>query len=212
MKKRFIYFAVYMIFASFMLLAAVTLARYVHTGTTEVGFRVGTTLFFDYQRHELYRNEQLIVGVETEYEEDGQKFQRIETMNVVPGDSLVYHFYVSNFDDVTGEKNAINGLFYPNAKTTLSLPMKGKVYDVDCTIQYRQVPYGTDDTTTPENGVWNNLVADGYIDLPAVTDKKVKYEFKVSVLIDDQAENTTSEDYFDAVLTIKLFINAASDN
>ena len=212
MKKRFIYFAVYMIFASFMLLAAVTLARYVHTGTTEIGFQVGTTLFFDYQRHELYRNDQLIVGVETEYEEDGQTFQRIETMNVVPGDSLVYHFYVSNFDDVTGEMNAINGLFYPNAKTTLSLPMKGKVYDVDCTIQYRQVPYGTDDTTTPENGVWNNLVADGYIDLPAVTDKKVKYEFKVSVLIDDQVENTTSEDYFDAVLTIKLFINAASDN
>lgn len=211
MKKRFIYFAIYMIFATFVFLSAVTLARYVYTGSTEIGFQVGSTLFFDYQRHELYRNDQLIVGVETEYEEDGQKYQRIETMNVVPGDNLIYHFYVSNFDSTTGEVNVIDGLFFPNAKTSLSLPMKGRVYDVDCTIQYRVVPYGPEDTTTPKDDVWKNLVSGGYIDLPSVDTKKVKYEFKVSVLIDDQVENTTSDDYFDAVLTIKLFINAASD-
>lgn len=212
MKKRFIFFAAYIIFAFFAFLTAVTLAKYVYTGSTEVGFQVGSTLFFDYQRHELYRNDQLIVGVETEYVEDGQTYQRIETMNVVPGDSLVYHFYVSNFDSTTGEVNVVDGLFYPNANTKLSLPMKGKIYEVDCTIQYRQVPYGDDDTTTPKDDVWKNLVVGGYIDLPPVATKKVKYEFKISVLIDDQVEDTTSDDYFDAVLTIKLFINAASDN
>ena len=211
MKKRHVVITVYLIFAIVTFLTTSVFARYVYTHSPEVDFNIGSTLFFDYQRHELFRNDQLIVGVETEYVEGGQKYKRIETMNVAPGDSLIYHFYVSNFDDTTGEKNAVDGLFYPNAKSTLSLPVKGKVYDVDCSMQYRQVPYGPEDTTTPENNVWKNLVVGGYIDLPVAKDQKIKYEFKVSVLIDDQVEDTTSDDYFDAVLTIKLFINAASD-
>lgn len=212
MKYKAIYLIIYLMLVVSIILTSFTLAKYVYTGTTEIDFNVGSKLFFNYDRHELFRNDQLIVGVETEYEEDGQVYQRIETMNVVPGDNLIYHFYVSNFDDSTSEYNAVDGMFYPNSKTTLSLPMKGKVYDVNCTIQYRQVPYGADDTTTSENEIWKNLVIDDYIDLPVADSQKIKYEFKVTVLIDDQVENTTSDDYFDAILTIKLFINAASDN
>lgn len=212
MKRRYIYFTVYLLFIVSVIFTSAILARYVYTGSTEIDFNVGSTLYFDYERYQLFRNDQLIVGVESEYEENGQTYQRIETMNVVPGDSLIYHFYVTNFNDITSEYNLVDGLFFPNAKTTLSLPMKGKIYDIDCTIQYRQVPYGPDDTSTPVNDVWKNLVTDGYIDLPISNTQKVKYEFKVSVLIDDQVEDTTSDDYFDATLIIKLFINAASDD
>ena len=56
------------------------------------------------------------------------------------------------------------------------------------------------------------MVEGGYIDLPPFDEQKVKYEFKITVMIDDQIENTTSDDYFDATLSINLFINAASDN
>ena len=40
--------------------------------------------------------------------------------------------------------------------------------------------------------------------------EKVKYEFKLSVVVDDQVEDTTHDDYFSAVLSIVLFVNAAS--
>ena len=209
MKKRIVFIMFYVVFVLCAFLTAGSIAKYISTESGDLGFQIGSTLYFNYDRHELYRNDQLIVGVETEYEENGQIFKRIETMNVVPGDNLTYHFFVSNFDTKTGETNNIAGEFFPNAKTTLALPVKGSVYDVNCTITYRRVAYGSEDTGTYSD-VWNNLVSGSYLDLPVTSTEKVKYEFKVSVLIDDQVENTTSEDYFDATLTIKLFINAAS--
>ena len=158
-----------------------------------------------------YRNSQIVPVTPSVYEEDDENFTLLETMNVVPGDSLTYHFYVSNFNSVTGDQNIIDGLFFPNTNATLSLPMKGEIYNVNSTILYREVPYDSTDTTTPSNNVWNNLVEGNYLDLPPVSVRKVRYEFKVTVVVDDQVEDTDHEDYFDAVLTIKLFINAASD-
>lgn len=208
MKKKLVIYAIYILFILNIFFISATFAKYVTSKNPEMGFQIGSTLYFSYQRHELYRNDQLIVGVETEYVEDGEVCKRIETMNVIPGDNLIYHFYVSNFNELTGEKNVVDGLFYPNAKTSLSLPMNGKIYDVDCLIQYRQIAVDEN----PVDNVWKNLVEGGYINLPPFDEQKVKYEFKITVVIDDQIENTTSDDYFDATLSINLFINAASDN
>ena len=46
--------------------------------------------------------------------------------------------------------------------------------------------------------------------LPPYEQEKVKYEFKINCILDDQLSNTTSDDYFGATLSIYLFINAAS--
>ena len=212
MKKRFVIFLIYLSFVLCMFFTGSALAKYISSTSTEIDFQIGSTLYFNYERHELYRNDQLIVGVEVEYEENGEKYRRIETMNVVPGDSLTYHFYVSNFNTKTGEMNAINGLFFPNAKGTLALPMKGSIYDVDCSIQYREITIteDADGKITESIGNWTNLVTGGYIDLPEGSKEKVKYEFRISVIIDDQVEDTTSDDYFDATLTIDLYFNAVS--
>ena len=48
------------------------------------------------------------------------------------------------------------------------------------------------------------------IALPPYEQEKVKYEFKINCILDDQLSNTTSDDYFGATLSIYLFINAAS--
>lgn len=211
MKKRYIVFIVYLVFIGFICLGSGILAKYVSNTDTELDFTVGSILYFDYERSDLYRNSQIVPVTPSVYQENGETFTLLETMNVVPGDSLTYHFFVSNFNNQTGDVNIIDGLFFPNTSATLSLPIKGKIYNVNSTILYREVPYDENDKTTPNNGVWNNLVEGGYLDLPPVAIRKVKYEFKVTVVVDDQVENTSHEDYFDAVLTIKLFINAASD-
>ena len=211
MKKRYIIFSIYLAFIGLICLCSHVLAKYVFEDEKNIDFTVGSVLYFNYERANLYRNDQIASVTPSVYEEDDVKYQLLETYNVVPGDSLTYHFYVSNFDNVTGDQNLIDGLFFPNTKATLSLPIKGAIYDVDCTILYREVPYDETDTTTPTDNVWNNLVEGNYLDLPQTSVKKVKYEFKLSVVIDDQVEDTTHEDYFDAVLSIKLFINAASD-
>ena len=211
MKKRHLLFLTYLVFIVMICIGSGILAKYVTTNDSEIDFSVGSVLYFNYERSDLYRNSQIAPVTPSVYQEDGENFELLETMNVVPGDSLTYHFYVSNFNSVTGDQNIIDGLFFPNTNATLSLPTKGEIYQVNSTILYREVPYDSTDTTTPSNNVWNNLVEGNYLDLPPVSQKKVRYEFKVTVVVDDQVENTDHEDYFDAVLTIKLFINAASD-
>lgn len=211
MKKRYIIFSIYLAFIGLICLCSHVLAKYISDDEENLDFTVGSVLYFDYERSNLYRNDQITEVTPSVYEEDETIYQLLETYNVVPGDSLTYHFFVSNFNNITGDQNLIDGLFYPNTKATLSLPIKGGIYDVDCTILYREVPYDETDKLTPSDNVWNNLVEGNYLDLPQTSIKKVKYEFKVTVVIDDQVEDTTHEDYFDAVLSIKLFINAASD-
>jgi hypothetical protein len=211
MKKRYYIFLVYLALVGLLTFSSGIMAKYVSEDDSKIDFSVGSILYFNYERSDLYRNNQVVPVIPSVYEEDGEKFTLLETMNVVPGDSLTYHFFVSNFNDVTGDINHIDGLFFPNTNATLSLPMKGEIYNVNSNILYREVPYDSTDTTTPSNNVWNNLVEGNYLDLPPVSIRKVKYEFRVTVIVDDQVKDTTHEDYFDAVLTIKLFINAASD-
>ena len=211
MKKRHIIFFTYLVILGLICLGSGVLAKYVTVDDSEIDFTVGSILYFNYERSDLYRNTQIVPVTPSVYEEDGEKYTLLETMNVVPGDSLTYHFFVSNFNTETGEQNIVDGLFFPNTHATLSLPMKGMTYYVNSTILYREVPYDETDTTTPSNGVWKNLVEGEYLDLPPVAIEKVKYEFKATVVIDDQVKDTTHADYFNALLTIKLFINAASD-
>lgn len=211
MKKKYYLFIIYLAIAALISFGSVILAKYVSTDDSEINFSVGSVLYFNYERSDLYRNNQVVPVTPSVYEEDGEKYTLLETMNVVPGDSLTYHFFVSNFNNVTNDMNMIDGLFFPNTNATLSMPMKGEIYNVNTTILYREVPYDSTDTTTPNNNVWNNLVEGNYLNLPPASVKKVRYEFKVTVVVDDQVENTDHSDYFDAVLTIKLFINAASD-
>lgn len=210
-KKRYIIFSAYLAFVLLICLSSLVLAKYVSEEKKDLDFTIGSVLYFNYQRSDLYRNDQIVSMTPSVYEEDGKRYQLLETANVVPGDSLTYYFYVSNFNSITGDQNIVDGVMYPNTYATLSLPIKEKVYDVECTILYREVPYDETDTTTPDNNAWNNLVEGVYLDLPPVSQRKVKYEFKIQVIVDDQAVDTTHEDYFNAVLTVKLFINAASD-
>lgn len=211
MKKRYIIMSIYLAFIGIICLSSLVLAKYVSNDDEELSFTVGSILYFNYQRSELYLKDQPVSTTPSVYEEDGTTYQLLEVMNVVPGDNLTYHFYVSNFNSITGDQNLVNGLFYPNTNATLSLPTKGEIYNVECTVLYRIVPYDETDTTTPADNVWNNLVEGNYLDLPQVSTQKIKYEFKISVVVDDQAADTTHEDYFNAILSIKLFINAASD-
>lgn len=210
-KKRYIVFSVYLVIMLLLCLSTGILAKYITDDDKELDFTVGSVLYFNYERSNLYRNDQIVPVTPSVYEENGTSYQLLEIMNVVPGDSLTYHFFVSNFNNITGDKNLVDGLFYPNTNATLSLPIKGEIYNVDCTILYRQVPYDETDTSVPSDGVWNNLIEGKYLDLPQTSIRKVKYEFKVSVVVDDQVQGTTHEDYFNAVLSIKLFVNAASN-
>ena len=188
-----------------VILTSSTLAKYIKVTTTKNTFIIGNKLFFNYERSDLFRNDQLIVGVETEYEENGIVHKRIETMNIMPGDNITYHFFVSNFNDKTLEYNGIIGQFIPIASGFIALPVKGETFDVDCTIMYRAVPIDGSMATDQFTLLTDTLV------LPTSGEQKVKYEFVVSCILDDQLADTTSDDYFGAQLSIYLFINAASN-
>lgn len=208
MKKKY-FIILYLAFVLVVLLASSTLAKYVTTTSKESSFVIGNNLYFDYKRGDLFRNDQLIVGKEVEYEEDGVIMQRIETMNVVPGDNLVYHFFVSNasFEESSEEKNNIEAIVFPQAGATLEMPALDtfpKVFNIDCTISYRVIS----ETGTPSSTF--TMVTDD-MPLPIAENEEVVYEFKVEVIVDDQVDYTTSDDYFGAVLTIYLFVDAASE-
>lgn len=211
MKKRYIIFAIYALLLGLVSISTGVLAKYITTNDKDLEFVVGNSLYINYERSDLYRNTQLVSPRPSVYDEDGVEYKVLDITDVVPGDTLTYSFFVSNFNELTGQKNLVDGVLFPNTNITLSLPIIGKIYDLECTILYRQVPYGAEDTTTPNDNVWSNLVEGKYIDLPNALDQKVKYEFKLTVVVDDQTKFTTHDDYFNALLSIKLFINAASE-
>lgn len=209
MKKRYIIFAVYLFIIGLVCLSSGILAKYIASDDTEIDFTVGSILYFNYERSDLYRNNQVVPVVPSVYESGGETYQLLEAMNIAPGDSLTYYFYVSNFNKTTGEQNIVSGELFPNVIATLSLISLGD-HNIEPTISYREVPYDETDTTTPTNNVWNNLIEGEYLDLPAATIRKVKYEFKVIITVDNQISGTTHDDYAGGVLTMKLFVNAAS--
>lgn len=203
MKKKYL-LLLYLVFVACLFMTSSTLSKYVSTTDKETSFVVGNNLFIEYKRGNLYRNKQLIVGKDVTYEQDGEVIHRIETMNLAPKDTLVYHFYITNYGLSTDEKNNVDGLFYPQAGATLEMPMIKKVYNINCTISYRPVNEVGASSSTPFA-----LVTDD-IDLPKFSDSKMTYEFKIEVRA-DQVEATTHDDYFGSTLTIYIFIDAASD-
>lgn len=204
MKKKYL-LLLYLVFVACLFMSSSTLSKYVSTTDKETSFVVGNNLFIEYKRGNLYRNKQLIVGKEVTIEQDGETIHRIETMNLAPKDTLVYHFYVTNYGLSTDEKNNVDGLFYPQAGATLEMPMIKKIYNVSCTISYRPVSEVGEVSTVPFT------LVTGDIDLPVYNaGSPMTYEFKVEVKA-DQVEATTHDDYFGSTLTIYLFIDAASD-
>lgn len=204
MKKKYL-LLIYLVFVVVLFLTSSTLSKYVSTQNKESSFIVGNNLYFEYKRGSLYRNKQLIVGKEVSYEKDGETIHRIETMNLAPKDTLVYHFYVTNYSTTTDEVNNVDGLFFPQAGATLEMPVLKKVYNVNCTISYRAVASIGEVSTQPFSLVTDN------IDLPVYNaGNPMTYEFKVEVKA-DQVEATTHNDYFGSTLTIYLFVDAASD-
>lgn len=218
-KLKYLVFITYVFFVVSLFVVSLTMARYVSDFGTEGSFEVGDKLYFNYTRSSLYRGDQLIVGKEVYDPELDSTI--IETMNVAPGDKITYHFYVSNFevlDNYIVTVNDVDADFHPSAKALLRLPIKGFVYDADATIYYRKV-YDKEfsagstsvnpsqyDTSVP----FSFLTSDKKLDLPDTFTRLVVYEFTVTVALDGQIPNTTSDDYFDATLTIDLYFNAVS--
>lgn len=208
MKNKILLFSSYMLLILMVVVTSSTLAKYTTTNSSEIDFPIGSKLYFNYQRSELYRNNQVISFTTSEYtDEKGDTKRRIETMNVAPQDVLAYYYYVSNFNDETLEYNSINGQFTTVANARLAMPSKGTIFDVDCTITYRKVPVDGSLASSTFSSLKGNL---NLLNCDGDSKKKEKYEFKVTVIIDDQIENTTYDDYIGSTLTIYLYVNATS--
>lgn len=217
MKNRKLIFmlAIYMLFIITIFLSARTLTKYFTSSDVNGNFDIGKKLYFHYDRGDLFRNNQLIVGVEVEqpkYDEDGNVVsvsRRIETMNVIPGDKLIYHFFISNVNLATNEANGIDGVFHTFGTSQLSIPVKGSTYDLNCEIKYRSVdqngqqlsPFKTFTSDLDENlPIYNKDDENTY----------ARYEFQITVTLDDQVESTDKDDYFGATLSIYLSAVAAN--
>ncbi len=210
MKGKKLFITLYFILALVVILTASTLAKYTTNNNANIGFEIGNKLYFKYDRSNLYRNDKLIIGKEVEIEQNGEIIRRIETMNVVPGDGLKYTFYVSNYNLETNEENGINGTFIPISNAIVSMPVKQQTYDIDCLITYRAVPLDENGEAIPNNPNQFATLTDP-INLPKASEQKIKYEFQVTVILDDQITDTSSDDYFGASLSIYIFINGASN-
>lgn len=231
-KKSILLLIAYLCVVFAVYLTSSTLTKYVSTQSSTGNVNLGSRLFINYERGQLYRNNQLIVGVEIDEGDVGAdnkvaETRRIETMNVAPSDLLVYHFYVSNYDELTekdandndipvldgegnpviGDKNGVLGQFHVSATSILSMPAHGSSYNLECTLTYRKV---NDDGTFDE---WLDFPSDKDVDLPVYDPEdpssKVLYEFQVYVILDDQVETTSNDDYVGATMSILIFVDAA---
>lgn len=215
-KRVIIMMIFYALFMSVLFLSSNVLTRYFTNSEINGNFDIGKKLYFEYERSQLFRNDQLIVGVEVEdpkYDDDQNIIsyaRRIETKNVIPGDILVYHFYISNYNKDTNEANSIDGVFHAFSTAQLSMPTSGMTFDLNCEVSYRKV-----NELGEGEGNWQSLTVDSDLDLP-IYDKTnenltyLRYEFKISVKLADQIDSTHSNDYFGAVLSIYLSVIAAN--
>lgn len=227
-KKLALILLAYILVIVSVYLASSTLTKYVSKFNSTGDYNIGAHLFINYERGQLYRNNQLIVGVEIDEGEKGADGveatkRRIETMNVAPSDLLVYHFYVSNYDlktaiDSTGndviikddegnpiiaDQNGVTGQFHVTSTAILSMPAHGSSYNLNCTLTYRKV------NGDGSVGEWQDFPVDTDVDLPIYSSQEVLYEFQVYVLLDDQVETTSHDDYVGATLSILIFVDAA---
>lgn len=212
-KLRILFLIVYLLIVGVVYLTSLTLSKYVTSNVFESDFTIGEKLYFDYTRGDLFRGDQLIIGVPIEeeiYDSNGvlvNTKRRIETMNVAPGDIIKYHFFVSNVDETVSEVNSVYGEFFVSSSAILSLPFLGNESSVACTVTYRPIYEGV------EPGAFTDLAKDKKLDLPKYdgTDGSiVKYEFQIYVVLDDQIKATSDDDYVGATLTIYLFVDAAN--
>lgn len=203
---------IYILFVGMIYVSSSTLAKYTTEKNTKGEFYVGEKLYFHYQRGNLFRNNQLTIGIpieEIQTDENGaikNTSRRIETMDVSPGDNLTYQFYISNLNEETTEYNGILGIFHVSANAILSMPVHQANYELSCRVMYRQI--NSDGSTS----AFKDLTKD--IDLPLqISDGIIKqqYEFQISVVLDDQIVATSNDDYIGATLSIYLFIDAAND-
>lgn len=209
-KKKLLFIILYILLVGVIYCSSSTLSKYTSNPTSRGNFIIGKKLYFQYKRGDLYRNDQLIVGIPIEdYEYDGDGHvvsttRRIETMNVAPGDNLTYHFLVSNYNSTTSEQNGVDGVFHVSASSLLSMPVHQANYRLNCTIAYREL---FNDGTV---GNFKDLTSDVDLDLEVYDGENPKtYEFKVFVILDDQITATSNDDYIGASLTISLFVDAA---
>lgn len=222
--KKILYVFLYVVFVFVVYLTSSTLAKYSTKQDPSGNFNIGDKLYFCYERGDLYRNNQVIIGVpinEYIYDENGkviEEVRRIETMNVAPADTLTYHFSVANVNEATGEQNGVAGYFKISATSILSMPAyrnpdgtsQAKTWNIACTISYRKV-YKNGTKTQ-----FKNLTSDANIDLPVYDEHDdntfMKYEFQVYVVLDDQVRASSDDDYVDATSTIYLFIDATNND
>ena len=211
-KKRIILIVFYIALVGLVYFTSSTLSKYVSTNKTEADFTLGEKLYFEYTRGDLYRGDQLIIGVPIDVPimKDGVQVGSknvIETMNVAPGDELRYTFTVSNKNESGTEYNSVEAEYHVSATAILQMPTKQSSYSFNCIIKYAEI--GTDGkpltyTDLPQD---RNLDLPKYLGTPAT---ESKYAFEVQVILDGQVEATSKEDYIGATLTIYLFIDAAN--
>lgn len=211
-KRLILLLITYVLFIVVAILSSTTLTKYFTNTEVNGNFDIGKNLYFQYERGELYRNNQLIVGVdveEPEYDNNNQVIdvnRRIETMNVIPGDTLVYHFYISNYNLETKEANGMDGIFKAYGSAILAMPVKKATYDLNCEIVYREV-----DKDNKELTAFKKFTTDLNGELPEYNESNYKkYEFQISVTLNDQIEETDTDDYFGATLSIYLTIVSAN--
>jgi peptide deformylase len=155
-RNKVLIIAIYVLFIVSFLSVSYTLGKYVSNQSVGGSFEIGDQLYFKYSRSDLFRNDQLIVGV-IETDPDTNKTY-ITTDNVSPGDNVRYHFYISNFDLETGKTNGYDANFLPVSTALLNMPIKGSSFDLDATIYYRVIPLaenGEPDPTNPPSTVYN---------------------------------------------------------
>lgn len=227
-RKTILLFIAYILVVFAVYLTSSTLTKYVTNQSSTGEISLGARLFVNYERGQLYRNGNLIVGVEIDEGEIGADnkvadSKRIETMNVEPTDLLVYHFYVSNYDYLTeeddqgndvivkddagnpiiGQENGILGQFHVSATAIFSIPARGSSETHECILTYRRVyPNNTFDP-------WLDFPSDKDIDLPVYANEPVLYEFQVYVVLDEQIESTDHNEYVGSTLSIFIFVDAA---
>lgn len=201
MKKKYIIFFIYLVIFGLMCLTSNVLAKYISNNESDYPFTAGDILYFNYERSNVYKNDLLIQDIYSN--EDVQ-----EVISIAPADTLVYYFYVSNFNSKTGEVNAVDGIIFPYTYVELSLPEIGQTQTVECVIEYREVPYDRTDNLTENNQAWTTLTDGNYLALPTVADTKIKYEFRAAFTLSEQVMNTSHEDYANATALIQIFVNA----
>ena len=208
--KLILIFIVYLLIVATLYFTSFTISKYLTREITTSKYRLENSLYFNYERGQLYLNDVL-----TPYQAlDNPDFltehnplissKYLEFENVSPSDVLRYNFFISNINENGDFYNGLDAQFAVSAVGLLRLPALGESHDVECSLAYRKI--------LGQEGSLSHIFSDLYqgqrLELPKYLDFETKYELQIIVLVDDQIQFTSDDDYVDATLTINLFINA----